>query len=195
MTALEACLAGDGPAWTGRGRPAAGFYTRRLAQEWLDAVLVRARAGTLPGAVRTGATFVDACAEYLRFIVVFHALMERARRVCKLDANPVRDNDRPRTTASAGVRSVPLAPAAAGALARLSQREHRAGDDDLVFPGINGTYLDASALLNATSARCAPRPTAARRSGSGAVPPRSRPRQADSPVCRPLPPPARSGRQ
>ncbi|MDX6720087.1 MAG: hypothetical protein QOJ63_2341 [Solirubrobacteraceae bacterium] len=57
-----------GPPWTGRGRPPAGFYTRRLAHEWLDAVLVRARAGTLPGAVRTGATFDDACAEYLRFL-------------------------------------------------------------------------------------------------------------------------------
>jgi integrase len=268
-----------GPAWTGRGRPPAGFYTRRLAQEWLDAVLVRARAGTLPGAVRTGASFDDACAEYLRFlehdrqrkpstirdagsivrnhllpafggrrldvsaelverwarelgcdrpqsnrskqkiIVVFHGLMERARRVWKLDADPVRDVDRPRTAAAARgvdvfspdevfalvrhaddeqdgalfllaaftglrqgelialrwrdvdfpgehvrvtasyttraltspksgrVRSVPLAPAAASALARLSQREHRTGDDDLVFPGITGTYLDASALL------------------------------------------------
>ena len=269
-----------GPAWTGRGRPPAGFYTRRLAQEWLDALLVRARAGTLPGAVRSGAMFDDACAEYLRFlehdrqrkpstirdagsivrnhllpafggrrledvspdmverwarelgrdrplsnrskqkiIVVFHGLMERARRVWKLDANPVRDVERPRTAASAGgidvfspdevlalvrhaedeqdgalflmaaftglrqgelialrwrdvdfpgehvrvtasyttrsltspksgrVRSVPLAPAAAGALARLSQRERWTGDDDLVFPGVTGTYLDASALL------------------------------------------------
>lgn len=48
---------------------------------------------------------------------------------------------------SGRVRSVPLAPAAAGALARLSQREHWTGGDDLVFPGITGTYLDASALL------------------------------------------------
>jgi integrase len=40
-----------------------------------------------------------------------------------------------------------LRPAAASALARLSQREHWTGDDDLVFPGITGTYLDASALL------------------------------------------------
>jgi integrase len=151
-----------------------------------------------------------------KIIVVFHGLMERARRVWKLDSNPVRDVDRPRTAASAGgidvfspdevfalvrhadgeqdgalflaaaftglrqgeliaprwrdvdfpgehvrvtascttraltspksgrVRSVPLAPAAAGALARLSQREHRTGD--LVFPGISGTYLAASAL-------------------------------------------------
>jgi integrase len=48
---------------------------------------------------------------------------------------------------SGRVRSVPLAPAAAAALARLSQREHWTGDDDLVFPGVTGTYLDASALL------------------------------------------------
>jgi integrase len=251
-----------------------------LAEEWLDAVLVQARAGTLPGAVRTGATFADACAEYVRFlehdrqrkpstlrdarsilrnhllpafgdwrvedvspeaverwarelgagrplsnrtkqkiIVVFHGLMERARRVWKLPLNPVRDLDRPHTAPSAGgidvfspeevlalvraaedeqdaalfltaaftglrqgelialrwrdidfpgqhirvtasyttraltspksgrVRSVPMAPAVAEALARLSQREHWTGDDALVFPGVAGSYLDASALV------------------------------------------------
>ncbi|MGI8780387.1 MAG: tyrosine-type recombinase/integrase, partial [Solirubrobacteraceae bacterium] len=269
-----------GPAWTGRGRAAAGFFTRRLAEEWLDSILVQPRAGTLPGAVRTGASFADACDEYLRFlevdrqrkpstlrdaratvrnhllpafgdwrledvsaeaverwarelgrdrplanrsklkiIVIFHGLMERARRVWKLPLNPVRDVDRPRTAASAGgidvfspeevlalvraaedeqdaalfltaaftglrqgelvalrwrsvdfpgehlrvtasytngaltspksgkVRAVPMAPAVAEALARLSQREHWTGDDALVFPGLTGSYLDASALL------------------------------------------------
>jgi integrase len=269
-----------GPAWTGRGRPPAGYFTRRLAEEWLDSVLVQARSGTLPGAVRTGATFADACSEYLRFleydrqrkpstlrdaqatirnhllpafgswrledvsaeaverwarelgrdrplanrsklkiIVIFHGLMERARRVWKLPLNPVRDVDRPRTAASAGgidvfspeevlalvraaedeqdaalfltaaftglrqgelvalrwrsvdfpghhirvtasytnghltspksgrVRSVPMAPAVAEALARLSQREHSTDADDLVFVGIAGRHLDASALL------------------------------------------------
>ena len=150
------------PAWTGRGRPPAGYFTRRLAQEWLDAVLVQARAGTLPGSVSTGATFADACEEYLRFlefdrqrkpsalrdaratirnhllpafgdwpledvsteaverwarelgrdrplanrskqkiIVIFHGLMERARRVWKLPSNPVSDVDRPHTAPSA----------------------------------------------------------------------------------------------
>ena len=29
-----------GPAWTGRGRPPAGYFTRRTAEDWLDAVLV-----------------------------------------------------------------------------------------------------------------------------------------------------------
>ena len=270
-----------GPAWTGRGRPPAGFFTKRLAEEWLDAVLVQARAGTLPGAVRTGATFAAACDEYLRFleqdrqrkpttlrdagsiirnhllpafgdwrledvsaeaverwarelgrgdrplsnrskqkvIVIFHGLMERARRVWKLPSNPVADVDRPHTAPTAGgidvfspeevlalvrhaadeqdgvlflaaaftglrqgelvalrwrnvdfsgqhvrvtasytngaltspksgkVRAVPMAPAVAEALARLSQREHWTRDDDLVFPGAAGGYLDASALL------------------------------------------------
>src|SRR5215210_590757 len=56
-----------GPAWTSRGRPAAGFYTRRTAEAWLRDLLDEARRGTLPGMVRTGATFADAAAEYLRY--------------------------------------------------------------------------------------------------------------------------------
>src|SRR5215218_2558675 len=57
-----------GPAWTERGRPAAGYFTRRTAQAWLDAVLAQARAGTLPGMVRTGVTVADACDEYMRYV-------------------------------------------------------------------------------------------------------------------------------
>jgi len=57
-----------GPAWSERGRPAAGYFTKRTAQDWLGDVLDQARRGTLPGMVRTGATFADACAEYLRSI-------------------------------------------------------------------------------------------------------------------------------
>lgn len=59
-----------GPAWTGRGRPAAGYFTKRLAEDWLRSLLEEARRGTLPGLVRTGATFADAAAEYLRYIEV-----------------------------------------------------------------------------------------------------------------------------
>jgi integrase len=44
------------------------------------------------------------------------------------------------------VRSVPLAPVVAQALARLGQREFWTDEDELVFPGIVGKYLDASAL-------------------------------------------------
>jgi integrase len=57
-----------GPAWTERGRPPAGFYTKRTAEAWLSDVLDRARRGTLPGMVRTGATFADAAYEWLRYV-------------------------------------------------------------------------------------------------------------------------------
>jgi hypothetical protein len=56
-----------GPAWTDRGRPAAGYFTKRLAEDWLRSTLEQARRGTLPGSVRTGATFADAAAEFLRY--------------------------------------------------------------------------------------------------------------------------------
>jgi integrase len=39
-----------------------------------------------------------------------------------------------------------MAPRVAEALARLSQREFFTGDDDVVFAGIAGGYLDGSAL-------------------------------------------------
>jgi integrase len=57
-----------GPAWTDRGRPPAGYFTKRLAEAWLRSVLDDARRGVLPGQVRTGATFADAAGEYLRYI-------------------------------------------------------------------------------------------------------------------------------
>jgi integrase len=55
-----------GPAWTARGRPPVGYYTKRLAEGWLDEVLNQIRRGTLPGLVKTGATFADAASEFLR---------------------------------------------------------------------------------------------------------------------------------
>ena len=42
-----------GPAWSERGRPPAGYFTRRQAEAWLEDVLHAARRGTLPG--RSGA--------------------------------------------------------------------------------------------------------------------------------------------
>jgi integrase len=57
-----------GPAWSERGRPPAGYFTKRLAEDWLRDVLDQARRGTLPGLVRTGATVADAAAEYMRYI-------------------------------------------------------------------------------------------------------------------------------
>jgi len=57
-----------GPAWTDRGRPPAGYFTKRLAEAWLRSTLEDARRGTLPGMARSRATFADAAAEWLRFI-------------------------------------------------------------------------------------------------------------------------------
>lgn len=57
-----------GPAWTERGRPAAGFFTKRLAEEWLGNVLHQASRGIMEGQTRTGATFADAAAEWLRYV-------------------------------------------------------------------------------------------------------------------------------
>src|SRR5436853_6280103 len=57
-----------GPAWTERGRPPSGYFTKRLAEDALRRTLDEARRGTLAGTVRTGATFADAAAEYLRYI-------------------------------------------------------------------------------------------------------------------------------
>ena len=62
-----------GPAWGGRGRPPAGYFTRRLAEEALQEILTDARRGDLDAPVTTGATFTDATAEWLR-----HAGQERA---------------------------------------------------------------------------------------------------------------------
>jgi integrase len=50
------------------------------------------------------------------------------------------------TPKSGKVRSVPMAPDVAAALASLGQRDDWTGDDDLVFAGVAGNYLDGSAL-------------------------------------------------
>jgi integrase len=58
-----------GPAWTERSRPPAGYYTPKTAEVALQAVLTHAREGTLPDSKqRSGHTFGDACAEWLRYI-------------------------------------------------------------------------------------------------------------------------------
>jgi integrase len=263
-----------GPAWTGRGRPPAGAFTRQAAERWLDDVLRQAALGTLPGMVRTGVTFAQACDEYLRWLehdrqrkpttlrdyrstigahllpyfgetpveditvehaeawhrqlalanttkikvmTIFYGVMERARKTYRLPLNPAKDLEKPilrrtkeiqvfspeevlalvraaeseqdaaifLTAAFTGlrrgelvalrwrdvdfarshirvrasyserclsgpksgkIRSVPMAPDVAAVLARLGQRPRWTGDDELVFPGQHGGYLDGSAL-------------------------------------------------
>jgi integrase len=263
-----------GPAWMERGRPPAGYFTKRLAEDALRRTLDEARRWTLPGMVRTGATFADAAAEYLRYIeqdrgrkpstlrgyrsaieahllpafgelpvenvttgaieqwlagfsgsvrsrnkllIQLHGILGRARRVYGLPGNAAAEvekfTQRPSgeievfspeevwalvraaaseqdgavfltaaftglrmgellalrwrdvdfagstirvrasyylgqlTTPKSGkVRAVPMAPDVATALAQLGRREHWVGDDDLVFVGELGSYLDGSAL-------------------------------------------------
>jgi hypothetical protein len=57
-----------GPAWTSRGRPADGYFTKRKAEAWLRDVLDQARRGTLPGLVRTRVKFAEAADEWLRYV-------------------------------------------------------------------------------------------------------------------------------
>jgi integrase len=264
-----------GPAWTGRGRPPAGYFTKRLAEDRLRQVLSEASRGTLSGsAPRTGVSFAEAAAEFLRYVeqdrqrkpstlagyraivrsqllpafgdlplesmttpmieqwlaslrrsaatrrlalVLLHGIFRRAVKVWGLAANPAAGAEKPPLTRSgdlevfspeevwalvraaeseqdgaiyltaaftglrmgellalrwrdvdfAGsvvrvrgsysvrvlttpksdkVRSVPLAGGVAAALARLGQRRDWVGEDDLVFAGAAGGYLDGSAL-------------------------------------------------
>ena len=263
-----------GPAWTERGRPPAGYLSKRTAEDWLRSTLDEARRGVLPGMVKTGATFADAAAEWLRYVehdrgrkpstvegyraivrsqllpefgerpiesittpmvetwisrmdrsastrtkalVLLHGIFKRARRVYDLPVNPVADVERPpmsrsgdievfspeevmalvraaadeqdaaifltaafsglrrgellalrwrdvdftgslirvRASYAAGqvttpksgkVRSVPMAPDVAKALAKLGERGYKTGDDDLVFVGQLGSFVDPSAL-------------------------------------------------
>ena len=99
-----------GPAWTSRGRPAAGYFTKRGAQAWLDDLLASARRGLLPGMVRTGATFADASAEWLRW-----AEHERACKPTTLtDYRYTVRRSSTRPSASCGSRTSPQAPSSSG---------------------------------------------------------------------------------
>ena len=70
-----------GPAWRGRGRPPEGHFTRKKAEQALQAILTDARRGTLAGMTSSGAMFDDAAAEYLRF----------AKDVRQIDAKTLSD--------------------------------------------------------------------------------------------------------
>jgi integrase len=263
-----------GPAWAERGRPPAGYFTKRTAEDWLRAMLDEARRGTLPGMARTGVRMSEAAAEWLRYsehdravkrstlteyrltadrivrelgdvpieditpemlerwkatlklsnrsvakyLVILHGIFKRAMKVWGLPRNPVVDVERPRyrvsddldayspeevwalvraagseqdaalfltaaftglrmgellalqwrdvdfageairvrhsynihgglgTPKSGKVRSVPLVPDVAKALAALGQRADFVADDELVFPNELGRFMDASSL-------------------------------------------------
>jgi integrase len=65
-----------GPAWTEKGgRPPDGYYTRKTARAALDGLLTDARRGEIPTPGKSGRTFGDAVAEWLRYVE-----HEKARR-------------------------------------------------------------------------------------------------------------------
>lgn len=57
-----------GAVWAKRGRPENGALTDKLAKEQLEEIVADARRGTLEMRQRSGATFADAAAEFLRYI-------------------------------------------------------------------------------------------------------------------------------
>jgi integrase-like protein len=54
-----------GPAWTERGRPAEGYFTKRTAEAWLRDRLHAERRGAV---TRTRVTFAEAVEEWLRYV-------------------------------------------------------------------------------------------------------------------------------
>jgi integrase len=69
-----------GPAWTERGRPPDGAYTRRTAEAWLNALLVDLRRGIgIPSADATS-TFADAASTWYRSGCTVQAWKPATRR-------------------------------------------------------------------------------------------------------------------
>ena len=62
-----------GPAWTRRGRPAAGWFTETTARDWLYAMLEEERERHVPGSRLGEVTFAEAAREWLRYVEVDRA--------------------------------------------------------------------------------------------------------------------------
>jgi integrase len=165
-----------GPAWSERGRPPAGYYTKRLAEDFQRARKVhklpvnpvsdvekppQTRSGDIyvyspeevwalvraAASEQDGATFLMAAFTGLRLgeLIALHWRdVDFTGSIVRVRASYA--GGALTTPKSGKARSVPLAPEVAKALAKLSQREHFTGDDDLVFAGETGSYLDGSAL-------------------------------------------------
>src|SRR5437764_1280550 len=57
-----------GPVWRGRGKPAVGYYTKRMAEDWLrERLLEDAQRAAGAPAGESGVTFAEAAEEYLRY--------------------------------------------------------------------------------------------------------------------------------
>ncbi len=62
---VQKCI---GRHWDQSGRPPAGYLTKRLAESQLRELLADAQRGSLPLQNMSGATFGEACAEWLRYV-------------------------------------------------------------------------------------------------------------------------------
>src|SRR5262249_48339194 len=69
-----------GPAWTGRGRPPDGAYTRKTAEAWLHALLVDLRRGIGIPSAGTASTFADAASAWYRSGCTVQAWKPATRR-------------------------------------------------------------------------------------------------------------------
>ena len=57
-----------GPAWKEKGRPPAGYFTKKTAKDKLEKTLTEVRSGEIPDrGDRSGHTFGEACDEWLRY--------------------------------------------------------------------------------------------------------------------------------
>ncbi len=69
-----------GAAWTGRGRPPDGAYTRKTAEAWLDALLVDLRRGIGIPSADAASTFADAASAWYRAGCTVQAWKPATRR-------------------------------------------------------------------------------------------------------------------
>jgi integrase len=161
-----------GPAWTQRGRPAAGTFTKRTAEAWLRDALVEARRSTPPGLTKTGVTFAAACEDLAHkeadrrlkpTTLRDYASIIKAHLVRPSVGALRRHGPRAQAPPPAGQPDPRRREAAPGPLPRrlrfYSPEEVlalvRAADDDLVFPGATGSFMDASAMYRRLSAAAA----------------------------------------
>ncbi len=108
-----------GPAWTERGRPPAGYFTKRTAEAWLRDVLDEARRGTLSGGAnwrrRSQMRQPSGCGSWN---ATANASRRRSRTIgrrssltcCRRSGAADRDDHRPMTSSAGAPRSRTVEP-------------------------------------------------------------------------------------
>ncbi len=85
-----------GPAWTGRGRPAAGYLTKSMAREFTPEFFERWK-GDFGSRRRLSNRTLQ------KYLVALHSIFKRAMKVHGLPRNPLTTVERPRLPRRAGV--------------------------------------------------------------------------------------------